>query len=197
MHELCKMGSMIAMGNGVHMFNSRQGDGHYRVDIGIPAPEDFATNGEVDLTDVEAIKKFLMSDDLYGPFAPVLKDMILLSEGDFRPWLLCHFPTERLNWTTAPGVTLIGDAAHVTTPYVGDGVNCAMRDSCILAGKLKEMGINDEAVAAYEKEMFPFGIDVITRSLLSQKTFYEKENPKTILELMNSGKALIGVTDNI
>ncbi|KAB5580887.1 hypothetical protein GE09DRAFT_455594 [Coniochaeta sp. 2T2.1] len=197
MQELCRMGSMIVMGNGVHMFNSRQGDGHYRVDVGIPGPENFADSGLVDVSDWDALKKFLVRDDYFGTYSPEMQDIIRHSDGPFRPWIMYYFPTEKLNWESAPGVTLIGDAAHVTTPFVGDGVNCAMRDSCILAGKIKELGVGDEAVAAYEKEMFPFAIDMITRSLLSQAMFFEKESPKTFLEVMASGKALIGTTDHI
>ncbi|BEI98962.1 hypothetical protein CcaverHIS631_0400050 [Cutaneotrichosporon cavernicola] len=198
MKSLCQMGSMIAMGNGVHMFNSRQGDGHYRVDVGIPGPEDFGTCGIIpDFNDHDNIKKYLMSDDMFGPYSAELQDIIKNSEGPFRPWIMYYFPTERLNWETATGVTLIGDAAHVTTPFVGDGVNCAMRDSIMLADALGEMGVNDEALAAYEKKMFPFAIDVITRSLQSQAMFFEKESPKAFMENMSSGKALIGTTDHI
>ena len=191
------MGSMIVMGNGVHMFNSRQGDGHYRVDVGIPGPENFTTSRIVDVADWEALKKYLLQDDFFGPYSKEMQDIITNSDGPFRPWIMYYFPTDRLNWQPVSGVTLIGDAAHVTTPFVGDGVNCAMRDSCILAGKLKELGVTDKAVAAYEKEMFPFAIDVITRSLQSQVMFFEKESPKTFIEVMSSGKPLIGTTDHI
>ncbi|KAK4207426.1 hypothetical protein QBC37DRAFT_455688 [Rhypophila decipiens] len=208
MKELCRMGSMIVMGNGAHMFNSRQGDGHYRVDVGIPGPADFATSwpkehavsfengpGEYETK----IKSWLMDPalDLFDPYSPEMREIITQSDGPFRPWIMYYFPTDRLNWSTQPGVTLIGDAAHVTTPFVGDGVNCAMRDACILAGKIKTLGVTTEAVAEYEKEMFPFAIDLITRSLQSQRMFFEKESPKTFLEVMGSGKPLIGVTDHL
>lgn len=191
------MGSMIVMGNGVHMFNSRQGDGHYRVDIGIHGPENFADSGLVDVSNWDALKKFLMQDEYFGGYAPEMKDIILKSDGPFRPWIMYYFPTDRLNWKSVPGVTLIGDAAHVTTPFVGDGVNCAMRDSLILARKLEEFGVTPQAVEAYEKEMFPFGIDVITRSCMSQAMFFEKESPKTLMEVMSSGAPLIGAMDHV
>lgn len=198
MKSLCHMGSMIVMGNGVHMFNSRQGDGHYRVDVGIPGPEDFGTCGIIpDFNDHDNIKKYLMSDDMFGPYSTEMQDIILNSEGPFRPWMMYYFPTERLNWQPAPGVALIGDAGHVTTPFVGDGVNCAMRDSIMLADSLVELGVNDAAVAAYEKKMFPFAIDVITRSLKIQGMFFEKASPAAFIECMSSGTPLIGTTDDI
>lgn len=188
---------MIVMGDGKHMFNSRQGDGHYRVDIGLQEPENFATCGKVDLSNYDAAKEFLLRDEYFGSYSPEMKQIIRQSDGPFRPWLMYYMPTEHLNWEPASGVTLIGDAAHVTTPFVGDGVNCAMRDSVILAHKLKELGISQEAIAAYEKEMFPFAIDVISRSLVSGEMFFEKESPKTFMETMASGKPLIGTTDYI
>lgn len=193
------MGSSIAMGNHAMIFTARQGgDGHYRIDVGIPAPADLAARTDlVDLTSPDAVKAFLLRPTYFGGYAPELQDIIRHCEGGFYPWVLYYMPPERLNWDTCPGVTLIGDAAHVTTPFVGDGVNCAMRDACILAGKLKEMGVGDEAVREYEKEMFPFAVDVVTRSLKSQETFFEGDAPRRFLEVMKSDKPLIGAMDHV
>lgn len=78
--------------------------------------------------------------------------------GPFRVWPLYYFPVEYLNWQTSPGVALVGDAAHVSTPFAGDAVNCAMRNARVPAGQIKEMGIT-EAGGAYEREMFPYAQD--------------------------------------
>ena len=194
MQSLCGVGSMVTMGRGSHMFNSRQGDGHYRVDVGILETDDFPTRGAVDFTDMDAVKEFLLQDRFFGTYAPAMQDIIRHSEGPFRPWLMYYMPTDRLNWSAAPGVTLIGDAAHVTTPFVGDGVNCAMRDAVILAHKIKEFGVTDKAVVEYEKDMFPHAIDVIERSVASGHMFFAEDAPKTFLEVMNA-VPLIGKTD--
>ncbi|KAL5610355.1 hypothetical protein FOVSG1_005036 [Fusarium oxysporum f. sp. vasinfectum] len=161
------VGSHVIMGNGKHMFNSRQGDGHYRIDVGLHNPENFPATAGINFDDHEAVKNLLLKDEYFGSYAPELKDIIRHSEGPFRPWLMYHMPTDRLNWSASEDVTLIGDAAHVTTPFVGDGVNCALRDSCILVGKLKEFGVTKRAIAEYEKEMLSYAIDVISRSILS------------------------------
>lgn len=185
---------MVVMGHGKHMFNSRQGDGHYRIDIGIQGSEDFPTAVPVDLKDIEAVKKFLLQDEYFGSYSPQMQEIIRESEGPFRPWLIYYMPTDRLNWPSVPGVTLIGDAAHVTTPFVGDGVNAAMRDAIILAAKLKKYGVGAKAVEEYEKEMFPYAIDVITRSVASGHMFFAKDAPREFLDVMESAP-LIGTTD--
>ncbi|KAH7254387.1 uncharacterized protein BKA55DRAFT_689882 [Fusarium redolens] len=129
------------MGNGKHMFNSREGDSHYRIDVGLHKPEDFPTTAGIDFDDHDGVKNLLLQDEYFGSYAPEFKDIICRSEGPFRPWLMYHMSNDRLNWNASEDVTLIGDAAHGTTPFVGDGVNCALRDSCILAGNLKEFGL--------------------------------------------------------
>jgi 2-polyprenyl-6-methoxyphenol hydroxylase-like FAD-dependent oxidoreductase len=183
------------MGKGKHLFNSLQGDGHYRIDIGLEKPEDFATTVGVDFSDHAAVKKLLLQDDYFGSYEKQFRDMIQHSEGPFRPWLMYYMPPDRLNWSKTDGVALIGDAAHVTVPYVGEGVNCAMRDSCVLVEKLREFGITDKAISEYNKEILPYAADVIRRSVASGMHFFEDEAPKTFLQVMTSANPLIGASE--
>ena len=54
-----------------------------------------------------------------------------------------------------------------------------MRDAVILAKHLKEMGIGQEAIAAYEKNMQPYCQDVIERSNTSGDLFFDFDSPRT------------------
>lgn len=198
--EMAGVGPQAILGRNTFTWNQMQGDGKYRVDLGMERPGEFSFPG-LDLTDTDAVKKMLLSEEHFGHHGQLFKDMISALDGPFHLWPLWHMPVESLTWAPSPGVTLIGDAAHVTTPFVGDGVNCGMRDSIMLAEKLKEFGVTMEAIAAYEKEMFPFAIDVIERSQESGTYFFHFNAPTAFFEGMadyykRTGTLLLGKTDD-
>ncbi|KAK5061071.1 hypothetical protein LTR84_007612 [Exophiala bonariae] len=190
------VGPQVVMGKKLKIWNQMQGDGHYRVDLGFERPVDFTRTGTFDLSDTEAVKKLLLTEEFFGQYSQYFQDLISACEGPLFAWPLWHMPTDRFNWAPNADVTVIGDAAHVTPPFVGDGVNCAMRDSIILSQKLKEFGITKDAVAAYEKEMFGWATDLIERSLECGDLFFDWNAPGVFFETL-AKKPLIGTTDNV
>lgn len=190
LEQLAGQGPLVICGRSKKIWIQRQGDSHYRMDFGWKGPADFPA-GELDLSDEDAVKNFLLREEYFGGHGPVIHEIIRNSTGPFRTWPLYYFPMESLNWKTVPGVALVGDAAHVTTPFVGDGVNCAMRNALVLAQKIKEQGITTEAVAAYEQEMFPYAQDVIRRSVISGELFFQWDSPKGLMENMASSERVI------
>ncbi|MCR8546286.1 FAD-dependent monooxygenase [Salipiger sp. P9] len=63
-------------------------------------------------------------------------------------WGLFRHPVAR-HWH-APGVALLGDAAHPTLPFMAQGANMALEDAWVLAASLAEEPDQDRALARYQ-----------------------------------------------
>lgn len=139
-------------------------DASYRVYMGVQAPQDFARDASIGNNTEKLRDELLHQPEHFANWSPKLKQFIAEAEGPFKPWSLYSLPLEGAKWPRVPGVTLLGDAAHLTTPN-GEGVNLAMDDALNLAEKIVEhRGVGDvtaevleKAVGEYEEQMFPKG----------------------------------------
>ncbi|KAF2864524.1 FAD/NAD(P)-binding domain-containing protein [Piedraia hortae CBS 480.64] len=95
----------------------------------------------------------MLRKDVFGGWDGKLKGIVEGLEG-FKTWGLYSLPTDALPWRRTKGITLIGDAAHVSCPN-GEGVNVGMWDALKLAEAIGKGEVLDEAVREYEEEMFP------------------------------------------
>ncbi|MFD5317389.1 FAD-dependent oxidoreductase [Streptomyces sp. NPDC127098] len=126
----------------------RNSGGHVKVYAQFRAPLDWHTN--LDLADVEATRASLLA--LFdGWTAPVLD---LLRHGTAFVHRPLHVLPVSHTWPHVPGVTLLGDAAHLMPP-LGAGANLAMLDGAELAESIATgPGGLDEAVRAFEEQMW-------------------------------------------
>lgn len=81
-------------------------------------------------TDTERVRQVLR--DRFEGFAPELLRIIDESEGTLPNRPIFALPTPTV-WDHQDGVTLLGDAAHVMSPFGGNGVNLAFLDGAELA----------------------------------------------------------------
>ncbi|KAK1676144.1 hypothetical protein BDP55DRAFT_742115 [Colletotrichum godetiae] len=145
----------------------------------------------LDIADTEATRqKLLSSSQFFADFAPELRSFISDAEGPFRPWPLYRMPMSSVKWTRVPGVTLLGDAAHVSTPFVGEGVNMAMYDALKLAeSKSNEYGKDpselEKAVKEYETEMFGRAQDFIKRCIMSEEIFFAEDGARRFINIIS------------
>jgi 2-polyprenyl-6-methoxyphenol hydroxylase-like FAD-dependent oxidoreductase len=154
-------GSVAVYGVNRALVAQRSSGGHVKVYAQFRAPLDWHTDPDrhmgldrragLDLADVEAVRSCLLA--LFdGWAAPVLD---LLRHGTafvHRPLYVLPVPH---TWAHVPGVTLLGDAAHLMPP-LGAGANLAMLEGAELAESVAAPGPGDldGAVRAFEEQMW-------------------------------------------
>lgn len=90
-----------------------------------------------------------------------------------------HMLPMRHPWTSKTGVTLIGDAAHLMTPFAGECVNTAMLGALELAEEIIEaMKIRVESGDATEKKMFVRAEEKMRETYENLETIFAKDAPR-------------------
>ena len=128
--ELAGRGKMFAVGDDRVLVAQRNGRGHIRGYAGWRTPEAAARA----LADLPESQVRAAAVEVFGGWAPVLTDMI--RQGDFLGVRAIHALPIGHRWTSRPGLTLLGDAAHLMSPFAGEGVNLALADAADLAETL-------------------------------------------------------------
>lgn len=100
-------------------------------------------------------------------------DLFIHSENLFRWGIFVRDPLDA--WSKGR-VTLVGDACHSMTPYLGMGVNVTMEDACVLARSLEATpGDVQGALARYDAARIERANRVKAESLGMQKIFHSPE----------------------
>ncbi|MEU1072781.1 MULTISPECIES: NAD(P)/FAD-dependent oxidoreductase [unclassified Streptomyces] len=142
-------GAMIAHAPGREIFAHREKDDTLHAYVGVSEPQEWFA--AVDFTDAAAATARIAQE--FDGWAPELTSLI--TDSDTAPVLrpLYALPTGH-RWERVPGVTLLGDAAHLSAPN-GEGANVAMLDGAELAEALAVHPDDIEtALTVYERALF-------------------------------------------
>jgi 2-polyprenyl-6-methoxyphenol hydroxylase-like FAD-dependent oxidoreductase len=144
-------GSFFALEDDKGLMAQRNGDGSVRIYVALRMPEDgFAALG-IGFTDPAATRSAILAQ--FQDWNPEIRNLIRACDDTFIARPITALPVG-IRWTSQPNVTLIGDAAHLMSPFAGAGANLAMQDGAALALDLRETSDPSVAIAAYEKKMF-------------------------------------------
>ncbi|MEU9121533.1 NAD(P)/FAD-dependent oxidoreductase [Streptomyces sp. NPDC048506] len=145
-------GTMLASFAGRALIAQRNSHGHLRVYAAFRGSQDWALEAGVQLTDVEAVRSALL--DRFAGWDDRLLALLRENDGGFVNRPLFALPVPH-TWNHTLGLTLLGDAAHLMTPFSGMGANLAMLDGAELAEALVGHDDADEAVRVYEAALLP------------------------------------------
>jgi len=143
-------GGLFALAPGQGIFAHREAGGTIHAYIALNRPADWIAG--VDFADPPAARAKVAAE--FAGWAPELT--ALITDGEGAPVLrMLHALPDDCRWARIPGVTLVGDAAHLAPP-AGEGANLAMLDGAELGAAIAaHPGDVEAALAAYEATMFP------------------------------------------
>jgi 2-polyprenyl-6-methoxyphenol hydroxylase-like FAD-dependent oxidoreductase len=154
------------------------GHGGERIDIGasLRVPEEWISSSGVDWSDNDAARAALLAE--FADWSDELTDLIRDCDDTITPRVIYALPVGH-SWARVPGVTLTGDAAHVMSPFAGEGANLAMLDATELALAIVEHGDDLEtALSQYETAMFPRAAGAAEGSAQGLEMLFADDSPK-------------------
>jgi 2-polyprenyl-6-methoxyphenol hydroxylase-like FAD-dependent oxidoreductase len=131
------------------------GHGGSRIELGVSlrVRQDWLETSGVDWSDPSAARNALLAQ--FADWAPDLTNLIRYCDNEtIWPRQIFALPIGH-RWERVPSVTLVGDAAHVMSPYAGEGANLALMDGADLArAVIKNQNDIEAALTEYETMMF-------------------------------------------
>ena len=172
-------GSMAAVRPGQGISAHREAGGVLHTYVALTKPQ--AWIDAIDFTDAAAATATIAAE--FTGWAPELTALMTDGETPPVPRVLHTLPIGH-RWDRIPGVTLLGDAAHLSPPN-GEGANLAMLDGAELAKAIAtHPGAPEAALTSYEQALFPRSLAEAEEAARDFEICFGANTPDSFLALL-------------
>lgn len=155
-YKLVNRGSWFTYSDKSLVLGQQMHDDSLYVTVWATMPREWQAQAGYDVHDGVAVRAALL-DRFHDWSAPTRQLIAAIDPASLVPRSAYMLPVD-FTWPHTRRATLIGDAAHLMTPFIGEGVNTAMRDALELANAItsagKDRDLLDLHVAEYERSMY-------------------------------------------
>jgi 2-polyprenyl-6-methoxyphenol hydroxylase-like FAD-dependent oxidoreductase len=171
-------GALYALVPGKGLLAHRESGGNLHTYVVLSQPQDWFA--AIDFTDPAAATARITRE--FDGWAPELT--ALITDGETAPVLrsINTLPIGH-RWDRVPGVTLLGDAAHLSVPN-GEGANLAMLDGAELGKAIAAHPDDVEAaLTEYEQALFPRSTESTTEAVRDFEVCFGADTPGSLIGL--------------
>lgn len=177
-----RRGKMFALADHKAIIGQLNGDGDIRVYASFQVEQEWLDQSVFLWDQPDIAKQKLLS--YFEDWDDSLRNYICLAEGQILPRRIYMLPVG-LTWAHRAGVTLIGDAAHLMSPFAGEGVNLAMLDATELALSIVQHNDLSIAVQSYEQKMYAYSGEAARESYENLQLCFGDQAASRLAALMN------------
>lgn len=175
-------GTLMALEPGRGILGHKDSAGKFHAYIAFNKTEEWVN--ELNLKNPDLARELML--DEFDQWEEGLRSIIKEGEIKAIPRAIYALPTDH-QWKSVKGVTLIGDAAHLMSPFAGEGANLALLDGALLAKAIISNQNNlEEAILKFELEMFKRSREAAIESDRNSKLFFNEQSPQSVVDLFNS-----------
>ncbi|MFJ4483572.1 FAD-dependent oxidoreductase [Streptomyces longwoodensis] len=175
-------GFFLCLGERRGFLAHRESDGSLHIYTALRVDEGWLDT--VDFGDAAAAKAAVLAH--FDGWDEGLRGLVADADGALVPRRIHALPVGH-RWDRVPGVTLLGDAAHLMSPFAGEGANLAMLDGAELAEAVAARPDDPEAaLAAYEEALFPRSEASAAESAASLETMFGEKGLERMTEFFTS-----------
>ncbi|MFD7919932.1 FAD-dependent oxidoreductase [Streptomyces sp. NPDC059740] len=176
-------GAMFALAPGKGIQAHRESGGTLHTYVALSKPLDWFAG--IDFADAETATARIAQQ--FTGWAPELT--ALITDGETAPVLrpLHALPNEH-RWDRVPGVTLLGDAAHLMIPS-GEGANLAMYDGAELGAAIAAHPDDPEAaLTEYEQALFPRSAAEAVEAVHLHELMFGDDTPHRLISMFTENQ---------